>query len=119
MKLPLLVLRWIARAAALFVVVSVLIIFVAYAVRNELPNPSQQTAAELIVFWATILMNLGLIIAWKWEGAGGAVTLISFAVYWRASGAWPGWFIDLTALVGLLFLICRLLDRREPKTSPR
>jgi hypothetical protein len=66
-------------------------------------------------------MFLGLILAWRWEGLGGNITVAGFAAFyltWWLSGRFPsGPFFALIAAPGFLFLVCWLRTRHEQKSD--
>jgi hypothetical protein len=112
-------LRWIARIWSIASVTFVLAFII-----GEGLTPIQITPIEwvqLLLFPAGVV--LGLIVAWRWEGLGGSLTLISFvtfyALHYVVSGDLPGGpYFALVAAPGLLFLWCWALSRhRATKTE--
>ncbi|NJN65296.1 MAG: hypothetical protein HC884_00580 [Chloroflexaceae bacterium] len=112
-------LRWVARVWSIGSI-GVLLLFLV----GEGFNPTETTPAEwvgLSLFPAG--MSLGMVLAWRWEGVGGALTvgsLLAFYGYeWLLSGSFPrGWgFVGLAA-PGALFLGCWWLERHTPPPSP-
>lgn len=62
---------------------------------------------------------IGTILAWRWEGLGGGITLGSLLGFYAAlrimDGRFPrGPFFVLTAAPGILYLVCWLLSRGMP-----
>ncbi len=100
-------LRWVARLGGLAVVGMAVLFFVGTGGFN----PLHLTARELVLmglFWTAIL---GLGVAWRCEGIGGALTLGSLLLFygleWLFTGSFPrGWGFGVIALPALLFLCC-------------
>lgn len=74
-------------------------------------NPQVLTAQELVLMLFFFTTWLGLLIAWRRELVGGAMTvggMLSFYFFHLiAAGHLPrGWAFCLLALPGLLFLLC-------------
>lgn len=110
-------LRWSARASSI-VVVAILIIFAF----GEGLNLSHFTARELLLFlFFPVGVCLGMVVAWRWEGLGGGITLTSLAAFYLVdflmSSSFPrGYAFVVLALPGFLFLLSGLLTR---STKPR
>lgn len=72
-----------------------------------------------ICFFAVLV---GLILAWRWEGLGGGLTvggIVVFYVTWWLHGKHPrGPFFLLIAAPGFLFLLYWLLTRRVQSLQP-
>lgn len=114
------VLRIIARIWSLLSIGFILLIFVGEALNGERPAPTPLEWFGLALFPGGVL--LGLIIAWRYEGLGGIVTLSSLGAFyiWNflQSGRLAGGpFFFLAAAPGLLFLICCMLERRCPTSQ--
>ena len=76
------VIRWIARIWSL-ASVGLLLFFLS----GEDFHPAQRTAPE----WSSLLffptgVTFGLVVAWRWEALGGAITLVSLAAFYAAEG---------------------------------
>jgi hypothetical protein len=105
-------LRWIARAASLLSIGTILLFFVGF-------NPGSVRPREwlgLAFFPAGVVV--GMIVAWWKEGLGACITLISlaglYAVYgWLMGSNVNGLAFIVFASPGLLFLICWLLSKRN------
>jgi hypothetical protein len=108
------VIRWIARIWSITSISFILAFLI-----GEGMTPIQITPME----WIQLLLFpfgvvLGLIVAWRWEGLGGSITLISFvtfyALHYAVSGDLPrGPYFALVAAPGLLFLLGWTLSRRK------
>ncbi|MCB0172521.1 MAG: hypothetical protein KDJ97_18405 [Anaerolineae bacterium] len=111
-KYSTIIVRWIAR---IWGVASIL--FVLAFLLGEGLSPTQITPTEwiqLLLFPFSVMG--GLLLAWRWEGVGGGLTLVSFVMFYLlhyvVSGNLPqGPFFGLVAAPGLLFLLCWLLSR--------
>jgi hypothetical protein len=106
------VLRWSARVLSLFAVGIVLSF-----VFGEGLNVSKLTARELaLVVFFPFGVGLGMVVAWRWEGLGGGITVASLAafyiVHYLFSSIFPGGFAFIAlASPGFLFLLCWLWAR--------
>jgi hypothetical protein len=105
--------RWTARVLSAVLVGIALLIFV-----GEGFNPLKLKGIEPIqmaLFWTACL---GMVLAWRWPAAGGALSLggmiLFFAVETAVTGRLPrGLFLYLMLLPGTLFLLSALLRRRR------
>ena len=73
-----------------------------------------------MLFW---VVCLSLLAAWRWEGLGGAVSVLGlvgfYLVEWVSSGSFPrGWALALMAVPGVLFLLFRWLTRARDRSVP-
>jgi hypothetical protein len=110
------ILRWIARIWSL-VGVGMLLFFLT----GDEFHPDQLTAHE----WASLILfptgvTFGLVVAWRWEALGGAITVASLAAFYLLESffvhALPtGWVFLALAIPGCLFLLSAALTRREIK----
>ena len=105
--------RWGARVLSALIVVFFGFFLIAHLVGDQ-GQPSRPLMWNDYVILTSIVISLaGLLLAWKWELAGAAITLIAIAVC--ASVNWnilvsPGALIPLTAA---LFLSCRWFHTRQ------
>jgi hypothetical protein len=108
----LLALRWTARGLSILAVGVVLL----FAFGEGL-NLSRFTARELAVFaFFPFGVCLGMVVAWRWEGLGGGITVASVAAFYLVdylfSSRFPqGLAFMVLASPGFLFLICSLRMR--------
>jgi hypothetical protein len=105
-------LRWIARAASLLSIGTILLFFVGFDPGSVRPREW----VGLAFFPAGVVV--GMIVAWWKEGLGACITLISlaglYAVYgWLMGSNVNGLAFIVFASPGLLFLICWLLSKRN------
>ncbi|MDH5605672.1 MAG: hypothetical protein OEY93_02180 [Anaerolineae bacterium] len=109
------VLRWSARALSLLP-----IIFAA----GEILFPHSETSinvplAEWVVAGLSFLAVIGLVLAWRWEGFGGAVAITGVVVFYLAYRMVRGEYFPAFGLVplsmvlipGALFMICWYCDQ--------
>jgi uncharacterized protein YacL len=117
--------RWIARIVGTLFIAIFLVFFVADCIKKgTIPVPSDRIPMTIFLFLAFI----GLAIAWKWEGTGGALALCSIivsCVLGLRTELKPGATILLTgmyALPAFLFLLCwwqtRSQHHPDSKTPP-
>lgn len=104
-----LILRWLARLGSL-VSVAFLLLFLF----GEEMNLSEISFVEGIgLFFFPFGITVGMLLAWRWETLGGAITVLSllafYGVMYADRGTFPDgiWFM-LFALPGLMFLYCGL-----------
>ncbi|MCB0115190.1 MAG: hypothetical protein R2873_25370 [Caldilineaceae bacterium] len=110
----LLILRWAARVGSLLSI-GMLLAFVF--------GEGVDTAALTLSEWVGLLffpvgVIVGMIMAWRWEGMGSLVVLVSFTAFyvaqWLLTGALPSgpWFA-VFCLPALLFALVWLFDNDE------
>ena len=111
-----LILRWSARATSLLV----LGFLAAIVIGTGLDLASLQPR-ERVLMLLLLGTCLGLVLAWRWEGWGGALSLVCLGAFhlaeWAATGRWPGgWAFPVLALPGVLFVAARIagLRPRQP-----
>jgi len=112
--------RWTARMLSLLSIGLLLLFFI-----GEGFNPFHLAARELLLSACFPLdVVLGMILAWRWETLGGALTVIALAAFYglhySGSGQFPdGPFFVLLASPGLLFLLAAVTARRKvPSDNP-
>lgn len=102
-------LRWSARVLSLLVLGVVLM----FAFGEHL-NLSRFTGRELALScFFPFGVCLGMVLAWRWEGLGGAITVASLAGFYlvhrlTSSGFPRGFALVALASPGFLFLLCWL-----------
>lgn len=115
--------RWIARIWSIVIIGITLVMIIAHAVMPE-PNATDYPPIENLLPLAMCLSVLGLGLAWRWEGLGGAISvgffLANLGLYWAIRQK----FFPLRALAvlspvlitGMLFLVCwwRTRSRSSP-----
>lgn len=111
--------RWSARVLSGLIVLFYGFFLVAHLVGDQ-GGPSRPLVWNDYVILVTLVLSLvGLLVAWRWELAGAAITLIGIAVCaavnWRVL-VFPGALIPVAAL--LYLLSWRLNGPRLQKTLP-
>ena len=121
------IVRWIARLWSLVSVGFVLLMFIGSGLAEGF-NPAQFSSRDWIgLFFFPFGVCLGMIVARRREGLGGAITVGSllafYAALWVMDGRLPrGPYFALLAAPGVLFLVCWLLSARtsaELSQSPQ
>ena len=96
-------LRWTARAIG----IALLILIVALAIGEGVPNPLAMSLQENLIGLALLTMTVGLLAGWKWEGIGGLLIVGGFAVFavvnhpFRVNAVMVMWVV-----IGLMYLAC-------------
>jgi len=114
-----LIIRWMARAWSIASVGFVLLMFIGSGLAEGF-NPAQFTSRDWVgLFFFPFGVCLGMIVAWRWEGLGGGITVGSLVAFYAAlrimGGRFPGGpYFALVAAPGVLFLVCGLLSARSP-----
>jgi len=109
-------LRWSARILSVLSV-GIMLLFAF----GEGMNLSHFTPLELALFgFFPLGVCLGMIVAWRWEGLGGDITVASLAAFYLvhrlSSPGFPrGFAFVALAAPGFLFLLCWLLTRSMTK----
>ena len=124
--------RWIARIWGALIVIITLMILIGYAWNWVTPGTSDPYAAEdyppienLPPLFA-LLSALGLGIAWRWEGLGGAIAVVFnlaglpvLLIHWPIAEGFPRYLVApygvwmIIAIPGILFLVCWWRTRRR------
>ena len=116
------ILRWIARVWSIVSIGFVLAIFIGSGFEEGF-TLAQFAPPELVglVFFPCGVC-LGMILAWRWEGIGGGITIGSLLVFYTVltliGGRFPrGPWFALVAAPGILFLACWLLARGKGRAA--
>jgi hypothetical protein len=116
------IVRWIAGAWSIVSLGFVLLIVVGEVVFPHAPLPTLRDLLKMILFpFGTCA---GMILAWRWEGLGGGITVGSLLAFYAAlrltEGRFPGGpYFVLIAAPGILFLLSwavTVATRRETAT---
>lgn len=103
------VIRWIARVWSVASIGFILLILAGELFSPHAPPPT--ALRDLLgLFFFPFGTCVGMVLAWRWEGLGGAITVGSllafYATLYIADGQFPrGLFFLLVAAPGLLFLL--------------
>ena len=113
--------RWIARVWSIASVGFVLLIAVGELVYPHAPAPA--AFRDLVgLFFFPFSTCVGMILAWRWEGVGGAITVGSFLAFYAAlrvmDGRFPrGPYFALVAAPGMFFLSSWAITAARKKTG--
>jgi hypothetical protein len=113
-----LTIRWMARTWSIASVGFILLMFIGSGLAEGF-NPAQFTLRDWVgLFFFPFGVCLGMIVAWRWEGLGGGITVGSLPAFYATmrvtSGQFPrGPWFALVAAPGALFLVCWLLSARS------
>jgi len=119
-KRSLTVIRWVARLWSIASLLFILAFIVGESLHPTTTAPITLRDLVGLLFFPTGVC-LGMILAWRWEGLGGAITVFSLLAFYAAlcvmDGKFPrGPWFALVAAPGIPFLVCWLLSRgvRKP-----
>ena len=104
--------RWLARGLSVLAAGMVVLIFVGEGGFN----PLRLTGSEAVLMVLCFTSWLGLLVAWRWELLGAAMTLGGIGLFYLAhyleAGRWPrGWAFAFIASPAVFFLYCGLRER--------
>jgi hypothetical protein len=110
-------LRWTARLLAAGLVGLVLLIYVG----EGGPNPFNLSALEAVQKTLFLTACVGLVVAWRWQFAGGVLSTVAMVLFltieFEVTGGFPkGLVFDLMLVASILFLVCGLLRTYRPKS---
>ena len=108
--------RWTARLLGALLVIMIIVI----AIGEGMPNPFTQPFDVQLGFFALTLIVLGILVGWRWELAGGVLSLAGWCLFF---GSVIGIkrlnvFVSLLALPGILYLISARLRRHKNNQAP-
>jgi len=110
--------RWTARLWSIASIGFILLMFIGSGLAEGF-NPAQFAFRDLVgLFFFPLGVCLGMIVAWRWEGLGGGITIGSLLAFYAAlrvmGGRFPrGPYFALVAAPGILFLVCWFLSRGQ------
>lgn len=105
-------LKWVARILGAFVVV----LIVVFAVGEGVPNPLAQPPAVAASLAAMAAMLAGLLLlAWRWNAAGGLLAVAGFAVFTALNGFRVNAFLAPAFVAGVLHMIYWATSRRQAR----
>lgn len=115
------ILRRIARIWSMVIIALVIVILVGEILEAAATDPQAYPWFENLIPLTVLTAVLGLALAWRWEGVGAVITIVSvlmnLGVYIATGrGAVLVVMAILTplAIPGVLFLICALRSKRNP-----
>jgi hypothetical protein len=130
-------LRWIARIWGTLLIAVTLLILIGYAwswVTTGTADPyaaEDYPAIENLPPLLTVLSVLGLGLAWRWEGLGGAIAVVCslavlpvLLVHWPIADGFPRFLIApygtwlVVTMPGVLFLLCWWRSRGRAIPQP-
>jgi hypothetical protein len=92
------------------------LIIVLFAIGEGMPNPFTQPISVQVGFLALALVMIGILGGWRWELAGGILSLAGWSLFVVAVIHPPrglNWFVSALALPGLLYVAGALLRRYD------
>ena len=115
-KLSASICQWMARVGGTLLVILAVMI----AIGEGMPNPFTQPPAVQIGFLALAMILIGILAGWRWELAGGIISLAGWCLF---VGSVIGIkrlnvFVSLLALPGILYLISAWLRRHNQRQIP-
>jgi hypothetical protein len=106
------VVRWFARIVGALMVALFVVFFVGESLGGAGSSSiGRLTPIEWLEVAALLVMSAGVLLAWRWEVAGGALSLgggLAFNVVESLGGGQvePVWFAVVFVVVGVMFLVC-------------
>lgn len=115
---------WIARIASGLAAGLILLIFLGEGIAGGFETLLHLSIRETAMMIAFFAVWLGLVLGWRWELAGGLLTVCGMIAFYLLdyafSGTFPrGPFFLLIAFPSLLFIYCGLETRRSRKPEQR
>ncbi len=109
--------RWMARIVSTLLIAAI----AAIAIGEGMPNPFTRAMSpiELLGFAGLSLVVLGFLMGWRWELAGGILSIVGVCMLFgptMANGRIT-WFIVVMLVPGVLYMASRLLRSGAPKPS--
>ena len=113
-KQPVNIVRWIARALGTLVVLLIVLI----AAGEGLPEVAGLSLREKLLFLALAMILVGLIAAWKWEGAGSALILGGFTAFAVVDRSLPLNLVFSSVLfTGIMYFFCWWSTRQSSSSA--
>jgi membrane protease YdiL (CAAX protease family) len=107
-----LLIRWIARISSIVIVAFLLLMLVGEALSPTQQSSSTTSRETFGLLFFPIGLCLGLILAWKWEKAGGIIAIASMVAFHLTIKDAPLWMLGF-AVPGLLFIACWISSRGQ------
>ena len=99
--------RWTARVIGTLLVLLIVMI----GIGEGMPNPFTQPPAIQVGFFALALLMVGILAGWRWEFAGGVISLAGWCLFLASVKCRLTCFVWALALPGILYVISALLRR--------
>ena len=115
-KLLAVVSRWAARIIGALLVILIVVI----GIGEGMPNPFTQPPAVQIGFLALAMIMIGILAGWRWELAGGVISLAGWCLFVEAVIHSPrglNWFFWALAMPGFPHVISALLRRHNKRQT--
>ena len=117
--------KWIARVLSILCIGFILLMFIGSGLQEGF-NPSQFTFRDVIgLFFFPFGICVGMVIAWRWEGLGGIITIGSLLFFYASlrimNGRFPrGPYFIILSSPGILFLLSWIITvvRKKSSLSP-
>ena len=108
--------RWTARVVGTLLVIFAVVI----AIGEGMPNPFTQPPVVQIGFLALAMILIGILAGWRWELAGGVLSLAGWCLFFASVIGVKrlNVFVSLLALPGILYLISAWLRRHNKRQAP-
>jgi hypothetical protein len=106
--------RWTARIIGTVLVLMIVLL----AIGEGIPKPFTQPISVQIGFLALALVMIGILGGWRWELAGGTISLVGWSLFVVAvmhPPRGPNWFVSALALPGALYVAGALLRRYDER----
>jgi hypothetical protein len=114
-KLLAVVCRWAARIIGTLLVILIVVI----GIGEGMPNPFTQPPSVQIGFLALAMILIGILAGWRWELAGGVISLAGWCLFFASVIGLKhlNWFVLLLALPGILYLSSALVRRQNKRQT--
>ena len=99
--------RWTARVIGTLLVLLIVVI----GIGEGMPNPFTQPPAVQAGFLALALLMIGILAGWRWELAGGVISMAGWCLFLASVKCRLTCFVWALALPGVLYVISALLRR--------
>jgi hypothetical protein len=109
--------RWTARILGALLVLMIVLL----AIGEGMPNPFTQPMTVQVGFLALALLMIGILGGWRWELAGGTLSLVGWILFVVAvvhPHRGLNWFVSALALPGLLYVAGAILKRYNDRHQP-
>lgn len=101
--------RWTARVTGTLLVLLIVII----GIGEGMPNPFTQPPAVQVGFLALALLMIGILAGWRWEFAGGVISLAGWCLFLASVKCRLTCFVWALALPGVLYVVSALRHRNQ------